>query len=210
MASTSNTQLPALPKEQPSIPTPTTNTHTSFVTLPPGTLPTTPYHTTRPFNLNVFPLSPTSNFPPQNDFQYPPTQPATVPFYNGFTPTNLPQPTSNFTTLTPPLNIKLLDSNYLLWEKKLLNHVIMFGLEGFINGIVQKPPQFLDAAHTQVSPTYINWQKCNRTLMSWIDSSLNEDKLGEIVGYDTAYEIWESLRTVYESSSTAKMMGFPS
>lgn len=67
-----------------------------------------------------------------------------------------------------------------------------------------------DAAHTQVSPTYINWQKCNRTLMSWIDSSLNEDKLGEIVGYDTAYEIWESLRTVYESSSTAKMMGFPS
>lgn len=43
--------------------------------------------------------------------------------------------------------------------------------------------------------------------MSWFYSSLIEDKVGEIVGYDTAYEIWEALRIVYESSSTTQIMG---
>lgn len=46
--------------------------------------------------------------------------------------------------------------------------------------------------------------------MSWIYSSLNEDKLGEIIGCSSAYEIWEHLRIVYESSSTAMIMGLRS
>ncbi|XP_038887133.1 uncharacterized protein LOC120077323 [Benincasa hispida] len=32
--------------------------------------------------------------------------------------------------------------------------------------------------------------------------------MGEIVGYESAFDIWEALRTVYESSSIAPIMGF--
>lgn len=46
--------------------------------------------------------------------------------------------------------------------------------------------------------------------MSWIYSSLNEDKLREIIGCSTTFEIWEHLRMVYESSSTARIMGLRS
>lgn len=34
--------------------------------------------------------------------------------------------------------------------------------------------------------------------------------MGEIVGYESAFEIWEVVRTVYESSSTARIMGLRS
>lgn len=39
---------------------------------------------------------------------------------------------------------------------------------------------------------------------------MNADKLGKIIGCSTAFEIWEHLRTVYESPSTARIMGLRS
>ncbi|MDV3143411.1 MAG: hypothetical protein Q8761_03240 [Sweet potato little leaf phytoplasma] len=39
---------------------------------------------------------------------------------------------------------------------------------------------------------------------------MNEDKIGEIIGCTTAFEIWDHLRNVYESSSTARIMGLRS
>lgn len=44
--------------------------------------------------------------------------------------------------------------------------------------------------------------------MSWFYSSLNEDKIGEIVGYDTAYGIWKCLRIVYKSLPQLELWGF--
>lgn len=65
-------------------------------------------------------------------------------------------------------------------------------MESFING-KPPPPKFLDDAELQVNPLFPVWQKYNCTLMSWIYSSLNEDKLGEIIGCSTAFEIWNTL-----------------
>lgn len=46
--------------------------------------------------------------------------------------------------------------------------------------------------------------------MGCIYASLNEDKFGEIIGCSMAYEIWEHLCVVYESSSTTMIMGLRS
>lgn len=70
-------------------------------------------------------------------FPYPPTSPSTLPFFPTYpaTPQIFPavQPPSPYPTLTPPLNIKLFDSNYLLWKNQLLNHILAFDMESFIN-----------------------------------------------------------------------------
>lgn len=72
------------------------------------------------------------------------------------------------------------------------------GFEGFIDDTIPSPPRYLDP------------QQYNRMIMSWFYSSHNEDEMGEIVGFNTAFEIWESLCTVYESSSTTRIMGLRS
>lgn len=72
-------------------------------------------------------------------------------------------------------------------------------LECFIDGTFLQPPKFLYPQRTQVILYFTFSQKCNRTIMSWFYSSLKEDKMGEFVGYETDFDIWEALHTVYES-----------
>ncbi|XP_022155181.1 uncharacterized protein LOC111022315 [Momordica charantia] len=128
------------------------------------------------------------------------------------TPNFLAQPPNPFSanpfpTLPQPLNVKLNDNNFLLWKNQLLNAVIANGLRGYLDGTIMPPPQFLDHHQLQPNPAYYAWERYNRLLMCWIYSSLSEEKMGEVVSLETTHDIWSSLTRVYDSKTTARIMG---
>ncbi|KAH9768735.1 retrovirus-related pol polyprotein from transposon RE1 [Citrus sinensis] len=91
---------------------------------------------------------------------------------------------TTFSFITP---IKLDRSHYMLWRNQVLGSIRGNRLEGYINGEKAAPTQFLTSgsyAETmgrvtqQVeNPEYIIWRSQDQTLLSWLLSSLTEDKL---------------------------------
>ncbi|PON47862.1 hypothetical protein TorRG33x02_321990 [Trema orientale] len=108
-------------------------------------------------------------------------------------------------SMNQPFTIKLDADNYLIWKNQLLNVIIANGLEDFIDGSRPCPPRFTDPARQIVNAEYIAWQRFNRLIMSWIYASLTQGVMGQIVGYASAFEIWEALNQIYTSSSLAKI-----
>ena len=70
-------------------------------------------------------------------------------------------------------------------------------LEDFIEGETPIPAKFLDDAQLQINPLFIQWERMNRLVMSWIYSSLTLAMVRRIVEYKTAREIWGALNRVY-------------
>ena len=144
---------------------------------------------------------------------FPPT-----PASNSNTTTNNNQnPAPQITQMTLPspslsqsLSIKLDETNLLLWKSQLLNEIIANGLEDFIDPDQSSPPKYLDAACPQVNPEFVQWDRLNRLVMSWIYSSLTPGMVGQIVEYSTARDIWASLNDEYESPSIATVMSLNS
>lgn len=77
----------------------------------------------------------------------------------------------------------------------------VYSLEGFIDGTIPCPSQYLDNLTHQSNPKFQAWQRCNHSVMTILYASLIEEKMGEIVSFTTAYYMWHSLRRSYESSS---------
>ncbi|KAJ9550796.1 hypothetical protein OSB04_014841 [Centaurea solstitialis] len=107
--------------------------------------------------------------------------------------------------LNQVFSVKLDSNNYLIWKNQLLNVVISQGLEGYLDGSKPQPPKFLSIDTTQVNQEYILWGRYNRLIMSWIYSSLSESMLTQIVAFNTAHEIWNSLAQIYSASSLARV-----
>ncbi|CAA0814939.1 Unknown protein, partial [Striga hermonthica] len=59
---------------------------------------------------------------------------------------------------------------------------------------------------TSLNPLYLNWQKHDQLLVSWLLSSLSEEILVNTVGLNTSHEIWDSLELDYTTQSRAKVM----
>ena len=109
-------------------------------------------------------------------------------------------------SLSQNLTIKLDQDNYLLWKNQLLNVIIANGFEEYIDGSHPCPSKFLDLQRQQINPEYTFWQRINRLIMSWLDSSLTESKVAQIVSCNTAFEIWSSLERTYASTSRSRII----
>ena len=97
----------------------------------------------------------------------------------------------------------------------MLNVVIASGFDDILDGTRPCPPHFLPDPNSTsattfkslvVNPEYITWQRQNRLMMSWIYSSLIEPMMTQIMSYNTAHEIWESLRQSFAFASRAHIM----
>ncbi|RVW56403.1 Retrovirus-related Pol polyprotein from transposon RE1 [Vitis vinifera] len=113
---------------------------------------------------------------------------------------------ANYPSLSQPLTIKLDETNLFLWKNQLLNVIIANGLEDFIEGETPIPAKFLDDAQLQVNPLFIQWERTNILVMSWIYYSLTPAMVGRIVEYKTAQEIWGALNRVYQSPSVTTVL----
>ena len=93
------------------------------------------------------------------------------------------------------VSLRLSSTNFLFWKTQMLNILESYDLQGFINGEVQPPPQFINNADsgTQTNPAFVKWRKTNRLVKGWLITTLFEEVLGIVVGLNIAFEVWNAL-----------------
>ncbi|KAI4373768.1 hypothetical protein MLD38_011851 [Melastoma candidum] len=102
--------------------------------------------------------------------------------------------------------IKLDENNYPVWKGQVLAAITASGLEDFIFGFSVPPPKFLNVGETEPNPEYKIWQRSDKVVMSLLFSSLSSEILSQVVCCLTSHEVWETLRTRYESPSTTRVI----
>ena len=109
----------------------------------------------------------------------------------------LPLVQTSFPYPNQPLTIKLDRDNYLIWKNQLLNVVIANELEGFLD-ITHPCPHY--------QSRILLWQRYNRLIMSWFYAFLSKNVMTQIVGYNTASEIWLALGQIYALTLMARLV----
>ena len=100
-------------------------------------------------------------------------------------------------SLNQPLAIKFDRTNYLVWKNQLLNVIIANGLEDFIDGSRPCPMKFLNLEQGMVNPEYTLWHRYSRLIMSWLYASVSDNVMTQIIGYNSAKEIWAALAQIF-------------
>ncbi|XP_034674371.1 non-functional pseudokinase ZED1-like [Vitis riparia] len=130
------------------------------------------------------------------------------------TPTSSISPTDSMIQMANPLNqlidVKLDVTNYPIWKRQVQTAIRGYGLEGFILGTREVPPELIQVEDgTQmVNPAYISYQQQDHLLASWILASMSPSFLPQLVGSDTALDIWNTVGHIFTSQSTAKIMHY--
>ncbi|KAI3974578.1 hypothetical protein MKX01_020350, partial [Papaver californicum] len=74
---------------------------------------------------------------------------------------------------------------------------------------VPPPPTNLtdhDTNETTVNPSYVQWQKIDQLLFSWIIATLTEPILAQIVGLNTASKVRHSFESYFASNNAARVL----
>ena len=82
-----------------------------------------------------------------------------------------------------------------------------YNLHGIINGTEVAPPkEALDSISNQLvpNPEYSSWFHKDQLLFSWLLSSISEEVYPQLIGLNSAPEIWRALGTAYGVISTAQ------
>ena len=57
-----------------------------------------------------------------------------------------------------------------------------------------------------INPSSVAWRRQDRTILSWIYSSLIPDIMAQIIGYNTSHSAWNALEKTFSSSLKARIM----
>jgi hypothetical protein len=112
--------------------------------------------------------------------------------------------TSSYQQLNHALPVKLDRTNYVLWKSQIDNIVVANCFEDFIDGTSVCPEKELSAC--VINPTFIAWRRQDRTILSWIYSSLTSAIMAQIIGHTTSQSAWNALEKTFSSSSRARIM----
>ncbi|KAJ9675704.1 hypothetical protein PVL29_024571 [Vitis rotundifolia] len=128
------------------------------------------------------------------------------------TPTPSISPTASMIQMANPLNelitVKLDVTNYPIWKRQAQTAIRGYGLEGFILGTQEVPPELIQVEDgTQmVNPAYISYQQQDHLLASWILASMSPSFLPQLAGCDTALDIWNTVGNIFTPQSSVKTM----
>ncbi|KAF3776070.1 hypothetical protein EJ110_NYTH47601 [Nymphaea thermarum] len=100
------------------------------------------------------------------------------------------------------VSIKLSQTNFLLWKTQVLGLIESQDLQGFINGEIAVPDQYvINGNKREINPDYLQWKKSDRLLRGWITGTLSEEVLGHVVGLETSEQVWRTLEEAYALDS---------
>ncbi|KAM1055586.1 hypothetical protein ACFX13_029796 [Malus domestica] len=108
------------------------------------------------------------------------------------------------------LTIKLDHTNYPLWQAQMLPLLRSRNLVPFVDGTSVCPPAFLKdtTGNTTTEPNlaYEAWIQQDAMVMSWLNNSVHPTVLATLIGKTSSYSIWTSLRDIYDSQSTGRLL----
>ena len=90
------------------------------------------------------------------------------------------------------VSVKLDDSNFLLWRQQVLASKKGHNLLKYIKGKKEVPPRFLsveDEATEIVKPMFIEWEKQDQLLLSWMLLLMSDLILMRMVGCKMSFQV---------------------
>jgi plasmid maintenance system antidote protein VapI len=99
------------------------------------------------------------------------------------------------------ISVQLNGENYSYWSYVMKNFLIGKDMWGYIDGTSVKPTNIMDAKYAE---TLKIWNKSNSKVITWINNSVSQSIGMQLTKYDTAQEIWDHLKRLYEQSNFAK------
>ncbi|KAL5555742.1 hypothetical protein UlMin_037978 [Ulmus minor] len=102
------------------------------------------------------------------------------------------------------LPVKLDRTNYILWKSQIDNVVFANGFEDFIDGYSICPDKELSSG--LINPAFVAWRRQDRTILSWLYSSLTPAIMAQIIGHNSSHSAWNALEKTFSSSSRARIM----
>nr|CAD1817261.1 unnamed protein product [Ananas comosus var. bracteatus] len=116
-------------------------------------------------------------------------------------------PTFVIANISNLVSIKLDRGNYLLWRQQFLSVLFAHDLMGYTDGSKECPSKFIKNADGTITDTvdssFLEWMKQDRHLLSWIQATLTEGVLAQVVGLQTSRDVWVALERRYASLSRA-------
>ncbi|RVX15771.1 Retrovirus-related Pol polyprotein from transposon RE1 [Vitis vinifera] len=85
--------------------------------------------------------------------------------------------------------------------------IILFfanGFEDFIDGSSICPDKELSSG--LINPAFVAWRRQDRTILSWLYSSLTPAIMAQIIGHNSSHFAWNALEKTFSSSSRARIM----
>lgn len=117
------------------------------------------------------------------------------------TPATLP-----LNTLVRLLSIKLISSNYLIWQSQFVPVLKSYDLFTHVDGSSPSPPPTITSdGKTIVNPAYVSWYALDQKILSLIQASLSEDAMAEVLGLSTARSVWLTLERTCSHSSVCRV-----
>ncbi|KAL5554286.1 hypothetical protein UlMin_041687 [Ulmus minor] len=110
----------------------------------------------------------------------------------------------SYQMLNHTLPVKLDRTNYILWRSQIDNVVFANGFEDYIDGTSVCPEK--EFSPGVINPAFIAWRRRDRTILSWIYSSLTPGIMAQIIGHTSSHSAWIALEHIFSSSSRARIM----
>ncbi|KAM0072173.1 hypothetical protein Hdeb2414_s0001g00033441 [Helianthus debilis subsp. tardiflorus] len=109
-------------------------------------------------------------------------------------------------TLFHLMTIKLSSTNYLTWRNQILPIFSLQKLSGHINGTSSSPSATITKDDKEtLNPEAITWNEKDQQAVILLQSSLTEEAATEILGLQTARQIWLALETAYSNASIERV-----
>lgn len=99
------------------------------------------------------------------------------------------------------VTIKLDSTNYLLWKTLILNVMRANGFMGYLDGTNKAPAARITDTNNNlvISPEYTKWCLIDSQLLSCLTATLSAGTLPLVLGFEHAYQVWQSLESRFNS-----------
>lgn len=108
------------------------------------------------------------------------------------------------------ISMKLENHNYLLWKSQLLPILRANNLEGFVDGSLVCPSDFLLDSEGKITleryPQYFLWIQHDQNVLCWINATLSASVLAHVVSLKTSRDIWLALERRFASLSRSHII----
>ncbi|KAE8684446.1 hypothetical protein F3Y22_tig00111129pilonHSYRG00030 [Hibiscus syriacus] len=112
---------------------------------------------------------------------------------------------SNRLFSTKKINVTLDDHNYLIWHQQVFLTIKTFRLQKYIDSNVSWPTQYVTSEGiVSLNPEYELYEEQDGALDSWLLSTVSEEVLPNLIGLNTAAEIWSTLHRLYSGKTTSR------
>ncbi|KAG6784643.1 hypothetical protein POTOM_010341 [Populus tomentosa] len=104
-------------------------------------------------------------------------------------------------THLPDISIKLASNNYLLWKAQVIPILRGHGLLGYVTNKITCPDSTIAGADgvLQPNPAAATWLRTDQLILGWINSSLSDGPLSQVINSESCHDAWTVLETLYGS-----------